>query len=550
MQVKNTIVASIICMTMTHLVWSQDQEYDTVDGEVQDAEILVEKERKIELSLARKQYEFIRWKPQRTAVQSPPRQFEWYLYDVAHEHMDFTPAEATMPHEEVSYRHYAKAGFGNYISPLLDVSLTSEQHDSRMAGLNVKHQSFAKGEVDDKNSGSGTTEAQLYGVWIKGDAKLKSTMDYRLDNHYYYGYPAGTVVNREDIRHRSNFFNFDATIGSIDIEEVWRYQLELRFRHYSDNFKAGENSFLGKASIGYGDKLYIDTEFVVSKYQDEGINQSRSYIRLQPYYSMQIEQVILDVGLSISTQNDDYPELAASKFFPFVKATYAFHPNYTLFGKLDGGFDYFSLYDVASEVPILNQSVPLINSDRWIDFSGGVTGNPVDPLSVKATAGFQSVRYLPIVMNNAADQSRIDITYDDKISKIFTLQGEAIYEVAEEHQLKTGFSFYHYSSEGYDQIYHRPTTVFLLSGDHQILPKLNAKWDFSWTGGLVARNQSADQDIRLDAIPRLDVLLHYHLKEQWGLFLSGDNLIGKKYARYLYYPQRGIQIKGGVTLMF
>lgn len=543
--IKNIIVVFAVLVTGS---FAHAQTDDELDGEVQDAEILIEKERKIELNKEVKLYEFIKWKPERTTPASKPSEFKWYVYDVANEPMQFEPAKATVEQKGQNYQHYGKIGFGNYASPLIDVSLTSTDDPNRMVGLNVKHESFGRGEVDDENSASSASEVNLYGALIREQLKLESAMNYRLENNYYYGYPTGTVVDKDDIRHNGNFFNLALSATDTKTEDLFAYKAVINFKHYSDNFEAKENTFSLDLNGSYGDNIYLDAAVKLSGYKDTGLDESRAYFRLNPYYRLILDGLTLDVGLSLSLQNDDLPDLSTSKVFPFAKASYDLSPDYNVYAKLDGGYTFNSLYAFATDVGTLNQSVGVANSERLFDLSGGIVGNPVDQLSVRAEVGFQSIRYLPILVNNAFDQSRMDITYDIEESKVFTFRGEAQYEISDEHQVTFGVNLYGYSSDGYDQIYHRPTSEILLAGDHQVIPKLRARWNFTLINGIVGQDLSlTDADVALDAIPKLDVGLHYQLKEQWGIFLSGENLVNKNYSRYLHYPQRGIQVKVGAT---
>ncbi|MEP3387838.1 MAG: TonB-dependent receptor [Reichenbachiella sp.] len=545
MVVKNIVLVGFF-LASSQL--AQAQSADEVDGEVQDAEILIEKERKIELSKEVKLYEFIKWKPERITPVSDPSDFKWYIYDVANEPMQFEPAKATVDQKGNSYQHYGKLGFGNYASPLVDVSLNSLDDPNRIIGLNVKHESFGKGEVDDENSASAASEVNLYGALIGEQVKLESAINYRLENNYYYGYPTGTVVDKTDIKHNGNFLNIGLSGRDMKSEDSWAYQAALNFKHYSDNFEAKENTLAFDLTGSYEENIYLDTEVRLSGYKDTGIDESRAYFRLNPYYRLMLNELTLDIGLSFSVQNDDLPDLSSSKIFPFAKARYALSPEYSVFAQLDGGYTFNSLYAFATDVGILNQSVGIANSERLFDLSGGISGKPADRLSVSAEVGFQSIRYLPILVNNVTDQSRMDITYDVEESKVFTFKGVAQYEINDQHQVSAGLNLFGYSSDGYDQIYHRPTSKLLISGDHQIIPKLNAKWNFTLINGIVGQDLSlTDVDVALDPILKLDLGLHYQIKEQWGIFLSGENLINKNYSRYLHYPQRGIQIKVGAT---
>lgn len=542
--IKNIVV---VCLVIVSTQVAKAQVDYRVDGEVQDAEILIEKERKIELNKEYKLYEFIKWKPERTTPVAKPSEFKWYIYDVANEPIQFEPAKPTVQQKDKNYQHYGKLGFGNYRSPLVDVSLTSDD-PNKMIGLNVKHESFGKGEVDDDNSASAASEVNLYGGLLNEKFNLESAINYRLEHNNYFGYPTGTIVDDSDIKHNANFLNVGIAVSDTEIEDSWGYQAAISFKHYSDNFNAKENTLALELNGNYGSSIFLDTEVQLSGYKDTGIDESRSYFRINPYYRLMLQELILDVGLSLSLQNDDLPDLSTTKVFPFARASYPLTEDYSVFAQLDGGYTFNNLYDFASEVGILNQSIGIANSERLFDLSGGISGNPMDQLSIKAEVGFQTVKYLPILVNNTADQSRMDVVYDVEHSNIFSFKGEAQYEINDDHHVSIGLNFYGYSSDGYDQIYHRPTSEILVMGDHQIIPNLSAKWNFTLINGIVGQDLSqTDTDVSLDAIPKLDLALHYQIKDRWGVFLSGENLINKNYSRYLHYPQRGIQVKAGVT---
>lgn len=524
------------------------QTTDEGDGEVQDAEIVIEKERTIELKQEEKLHEFIRWSPEGLEEVVIPSEFTWYTYDVANEPLNFQPTLAVNQESTNTYQHYGKVGFGNYSSPLLDISLSAVAEAHQMLGASFKHLSFANGEVDHGNSSNAATEAGLYGAIIRDKYKLVSTLNYRFEKNNYYGYPVGTVVDSEDIQHRAGFLSFDLSLLDQVADDVWHYEGSLGFKNYSDNFSAKENTLQTDLKVNYSDQVALDAELIFSKYTDTGIDQSRSLVRLNPYYQLLLGGFKWDVGLSFSIQNDNYPDLSSQKLFPYVNASYPISDQITAIAKLDGGFDFNSIYDQALEVGVLNQAITLVNSERLFDFSGGVVGRLTDQLSFQAIAGYQSVKYLPILINGEADQSRIDIVYDTENSNILTFRGEADYKLNDSHQLSFGLNLYNYTSDGYDQIYHRPSSEILLSGNHVIMPKFRAQWNFAWVNGLVGRDANAtDVNVNLDAITKLDLHLHYQINDSWGAFLQAENLIDQNYSQYLFYPQRGLQIKVGAN---
>lgn len=540
------ILAVVVGLMASRAAWAQTEE--EADGEVQDAEVVIEKERKIELKPQRKLYEFIKWMPEDKATTAAPKDFALYEYKEKPQDLNIEPAAIKNVGATKKYDHFAKAGFGNFGSPLLKLEATKMFDDNKTVGLGLSHKSFASGVVDDENSGNNLTTVRLNGALSNQYTRFSSSLAYRAERNFYYGYPEGTVEESGDIRHSANFVDFGLAANGIQPGSDWQYGARLNYTHYADNFNASEDMLEGQGSLGYQETFYLESKFNVSGYKDIGIDKSRNYLRLNPYYRWEQSAFTLDVGFSYSVQNDDLPDLNNQKLFPFAKVTYPINNDYSLFAKLDGGYNFNSIYQLASDVGVLNQSIALVNSERLIDLSGGIDGSPISTLSFSASVNFQSVRYLPILINNATDQSRLDVIYDPEVSKILTFTGSVRYKPVENHELSANVQLFSYSSDGYDQIYHRPTTSIVLGGQHMLLPALRANWNMSVIGGIVGRNLLlTDPNESLETISKLDIELHYQINENWGAFLSGENLLNQEYSQYLNYPQRGLQVRVGAT---
>lgn len=541
----------ILIAVLFGLVHSQSilaQSEDEIDGEVQDAEIVIEKERKIELKSQRKLYEFIKWKPETTEKIEAPDKIQWFDLKEQSRAIEIEPARTETTDSTRIYDHFVKAGYGNYGSPLLNVDLTKRFNDDQFLGLRLRHRSFASGAIDDENSGNAVTAVRLYGAVSNDKLAFTSALDYQAERNYYFGYPAGTIVERQDIRHAANFIDLGAALYSIDPKGLIQFGGQLNYRSYADNFRAEEDILAGRGWAHYQETFYLETEFMLSKYKDTGIDESRNYIRINPYYRWKSGDLVLDVGFSLSAQNDDYPDLNSQKLFPYANATYGLNEDYSLFAKLDGGYTVNTLFDMAGDVGVLNQSLVLANAERLADISGGIKGSPTSGLSFTAGISYQAVRYLPILVNNATDQSRLDVIYDVEVSRIITFSGEVNYLVSDAHELSAGINLFSYSSDGYDQIFHRPTSMLRIAGQHQLLSALRANWQLSMVGGIVARDlQLTDPNFALDTITQLDIEFHYQINKNWGAFLSGENLLNQEFERYLNYPQRGILVRAGAT---
>ncbi|RJE74379.1 hypothetical protein BGP76_14550 [Reichenbachiella sp. MSK19-1] len=520
------------------------------DGDVQDAEIVIEKDRQIELEKETKLYEFIKWKPEpQTYEPVNPGEFTVFEYDLADEPQTFKSAKTSVQKKESEYHQYLKAGIGNYLSPLVDLSLVSPGDPNQNIGLNYKHLSYKTGEVDKENSASALNEISVYGTKVWKRVKTNAIVSYKTDANYYYGYADGAVISRQDIKKRNRFFS--ATLGLEDnnLNDDWEYSLNVGYRGFFDNYDNTENTMDVSGHAIYSEQFHLDAVLNMSSYNTAS-PQGRSHFRAKPYYNIEFGGIDLDAGLSVNLQSDDAQDMKNLKIFPYVSASYPLTDQYEAYVTLDGGYKFNTLYDFSTDIPYLNPQTIVGNTDNKVDVNLGVRGDVTDKWYARLNVGIKSMRNLPMYVNNQIDQQYIDVIYDTGVTKLFSIGVSSQYFINDKHNIELAYTFNNYAGGKIDTPYHLPTSELFVKGEHLFVDKLTLQWQYGLLAGITAYDGINDVDVSLDPINRLDISLHYQIQKRLGAFISSDNTIGKSYSRYLYYPQRGIQIKGGVTYRF
>ncbi|UXP31353.1 hypothetical protein N6H18_13440 [Reichenbachiella agarivorans] len=546
MKSNRRIILGAVLVFIAHQGMAQRQQ----SGDIQDAEIVIEKDRQIELNKEVKLYEFIKWQPKPQQYQTvDPGEFEVFEYDLADEPEVIASTITTVAKKESEYHQYLKAGLGNYWSPLIDLSLVSPGDPNQSVGLNYKHLSFKTGEVDGDNSASALNEISVYGTKVWQRVKTTGVVSYKSDENYLYGYTDGTVVNREDIRKSNKFVSAKVEMEDNNLTDVWNYNLNAGYRGFFDNYDNAENTLDVDGLISNSNKIFLEAQFNLSNY-NQATPSARSHLRAKPYYSFEYSGFKIDAGLSVNMQSDKVANLKQFKVFPYLATTYDLTDEYEVFAKLDAGYDFNTLYDFSDKVPYLNPDNTVANTEKTVDITAGVRGDITENWYSSVQVGYQGIRNLPMYVNSAIDQSLIDLTYDKDVTNLFTVGLTTEYEINKKHQVELGFTYYNYSGGDISQAYHLPATDLSVRGEHLFVDKLTFQWQYSLLAGITAYDAINDSDVDLSAISRLDLSVHYQIKERLGAFISSDNTIGKAYSRYLYYPQRGLQIKAGVTFRF
>ncbi|MFY0627355.1 MAG: hypothetical protein JXR07_13725 [Reichenbachiella sp.] len=539
---------AVLCCFLVNSVTSLAQIDQSVEGEVQDTQIVIEKNREIVLPRETKVYEFIKWQPERGEVVKPETNFINYEYDQALMPIAFSPVSLPVTSAGKVYHQYAKLGYGNFGSPLVDVSLSTANNSNVVIGLNYKHLSFENGIIDGENSASSMHEISTYLMLIWEKVKLKPSIKYRNDKNYFYGYPEGTVVNREDIKRTNNYLDIGFELEDNNSNDSWGYSSDVRFLNFSDNYDNSENTLITDLKTNF-DRVNLDASIVLSKY-DTGSSVSRLMYRIAPYYHLSLGELEADLGVSVNGQDDPSNVLKGNVIFPYINAAFSLNDKFEVYAELDGGYEVNTMYSLAEQMPFLNPSFDVSNTQRNLDSELGLRGNVTSKFNVEGRLGYKILENMTMFVNNIDDPSLMDVRYDSSTVDIFNAGLTTGFKFNENHSLTLNLDYYGFSAGQLGEVYHRPTTDLKFKGDHLFFDKLSFQWQFNLLSGIKAWDPATDTSIALDLIPKLDLMAHYQIKDQWGAFLAFENVVSKNYSRYLNYPQRGLMFKLGATYRF
>lgn len=542
---------TLMLLTVSQVVWSQEQDTEDGEYELQDTEIVIEKDREIKLNKATKVYEFIKYKPESEKYEVPNDGFKAYDYDRMIEPTVFDPPEVELEEQGPDYRQFLKVGFGNYNSPIVDLSLTTPSNTNKALGLNYKHLSFAKGEVDDENSASGYHDLTVYGTLIEKNIRVEPFINYRHDRNYLYGYePVDPIPNRNEIKRVNAFFAVGVKVEDNNNADDWTYDGGVVYHNFSDNYDNSEGQVQLDANVGWDKTINLETSLLAGSFNAGDSSQSRAYFRLLPYYSAQWGDITADLGLSFNIQNDDLSALNSVKAFPYIKAQYDINDQYKAFLKLDGGYDVNTMNSIARDLNYLSPVFAPQNTEVNFKTEVGVTSAVTDQLFVEARLGYSQAKNFMIYVNDIINRSLISPAYDTGNVGIGTIGLSANYFLDDKNDFSFVANFYSYSMslEGVEA-YHRPSTEITLKGSHEFFEKLTYQWQLGVLAGIQALDTS-NENVTLDPIAKLDMMFHYQIIDRIGAFVSFDNMFSQSYQRYLYYPERTFMVKIGATVRF
>jgi hypothetical protein len=551
------LIGFVSIMTLlNNNLFGQDLEQEE-DGQIQTSEIVIEKDRQIVLPQVRKLYEKANepeFKIEATKIESKFKTFD-YSPKVALPSLRAAIPENTATNTEI-YDHYFKVGYGNFNSPLIQADLNLITDKTKSFRAKIDHLSFGKGAKDGKNSASGNTNAGINGKVIGTNLTFVTGVNYGMTTDHFYGYQDGLTFDPKDIRHKYSNLSAYMGIEDNDAKNEVDYSLKVGYYNLKDDFSASESAIDIGAGFNYGKTIYVDGQFIFSKYKQSSFDLSRNFFRINPYYRIDLGQGNLDAGFSFSSISGGTESFGSSAIFPFARAKYSVSKSVSLFAKLDGGMSFNSYSDYVDENLYLEDDLEVQSSRVNYLFRAGTTIKPIQQFAMEAYIELQSVKNMGMFYSDLPDSTDFQIEYISENSNVFEFGSRIMINVNADNSISLNAAVLSYSSKWVSNFYYLPTTKVELGGMHKIMDKLSVGWQFNLLGGLNGLdptrglNEISYSDAvtnKLAAITELNLNFDYQVNDRVGAFLQFNNILNKNYERYFNYPMRGLQVKAGIS---
>jgi len=553
---KNIKIFFLIISFSTQIgfVYAQDESNDNY-GEIQERQVVINKNLEIELPQADRNFEKI---PPPSLDDKPDENLHYAPYYIDNEKIpDITPTLRVLKIKTekppLLYNNYAKVGFGNYISPYLALHLHNSRNKTTSLGASLFHYSSAKGSVDGKNSGDGHSEARVYGKYMGQMATVGGSLSYNVDTYRYYGYKKGIEVDRDTIKQTFNHFKAGLNLENSNPDSDLTLKGELTYSHKNDKFDVSEDNidvFLNgfypvTENVGAG--LDADLDFRTYKASS---TTTRNLISLKPYFTYQQDQLFVKAGFRIISNSDNLDNVKTISIFPAINADYYLSDNLIVFGFLDGDVEKINFTNITDDNPYIKTDIPFYNSIKNLELGGGIRGTLANNLGYKASASFSGYRNMYFFINDSLETNKFDVIYDEDITNILKLKGSLNYSIDKKYGAEISLAYYGYSTGDVGEAWHKPKTDINLAGWYNIYDKIIISSDVRLLSGIKAFDPISLETIRLSSAVDWNAEINYKFSEQAGAFIMLNNILNKKYEIFYNYPIRGLLVRLGVNLSF
>lgn len=537
------------------------------EGEIDDTEVVIEKDREITLSTASRRYEPIPPVPVAKPTTNITYQFQEVIPTLPSLNPRVRPLKIKNPPLDKLYGNYAKLGFGNFLTPYAELFANNTRNNDYGVGVHLRHESSRFGPVDGSNSGNSDSQLALSGKYFGVGHTFRAEAKYQRERYHFYGYSplVEPVPERDSIRQIFNTITVSGGISREEVDAPFDYDVGAKFVHLNDAYQASENqvelnlevnyTVLSHLELGVESDLYLMNRTDQNRETLEMNGLNRNLFRARPFLIYH-SSAGLDEGLSIKGgftlvhENDTADNANQLHLYPYALATLHFDESFQVYAGIDGNVEATSLYSFTRENPYLAADVPLLHTNRNFTFRGGIKGRINSFLGFHAGVAANNYKNLYFFVNSAQDSARFTILYDSDNAFQLNLFGEITLSSAERFRSSVRGDFYAYSLNEVEEPWHRPTLTVSWLNSLNLYEKILLNAELQFMSGVAGLNLASGTTRQLDPIADLNFQGDYLFSNRFSAFIKVRNIFAQNYERFMNYPSRGIMLLGGITYSF
>ena len=531
------------------------------EGDLGTEEVIIVKERENQLPAASRNYQKVPPQTLSTPKENVPYRFPDFTLEM--KPIDPTVRVLTIKTDPPApyYNRYVKAGLGNYLSTYLDAWFNSGRQASYLYGVELKHRGAARGPVDGGNSGFSNNKIKAHGKYFGKSFTFDSEAYAQRNRYNFYGYNE-EALDPEKSDLKQVFQLYGVRLGVVNAETD-KFGIGLRgaFDRTSSSLGVVENLGGLDADLRYelSDALGVQLEgdLLLSNYEDI-TSQSRSLFRLAPAFRFQFEPLRIIAGFNIAHENDTAANADQLHFYP--RAEISLRPVENMLARIGvtGNIEPVTYRSLTNENPYLDAQLPLLHSNKTLDFYGDVKGRIAGGFGYLAgfsAATYRNMYYFVNTTLASPDSSRFGILYDQGTSAVINVHAELSYSSTNRFQTSLRADYFGYDTEEVQAAWHKPEFKLEWLANYNLYDKILFTADAFVLGGITAKaigptNELTSEEVNLKPVVNLGLGVEYLFSPQASAYLKLDNMLAQEFQRFYNYPSRRIVVSVGGSYAF
>jgi len=453
--------------------------------------------------------------------------------------------------------NYVKVGLGSFKTAYGEAYFNNGRDQALQVGAYAKH--FAQ-EGSLYNQKSSREEAGVFGKGIWADNTLSGRATYNYNTNYFYGFdPTLKITNLQANKQHFSTIAGEAELAKNykEVQNDFTYALKLKGYAWSNAFQAKENNVVLTGFLNETvNQFYagVSGSIDVSTQQDSLYSNNNSLLRLNPYIKFQGTNYKIDAGINIVNQ---FGFNSAFYIFPAARLELQVIPKYVrIFLEAKGDVNRSSLMDFSSINPFLGQNISIQNSVDQLDISAGLKGTLAPGLGFKASVYRNSIKNMPLLVsdfNFAKGYNRFKVIYDNGRSRVSGFIGELDLKASDDLNLFGRVEFKDYQMATVAQPWNLPKFKLTAGTDIRISNTVDL------TGSLLIRGSTMDPypsatktgtPTTVSSFADLSAGVQYKASKRFVVFVHINNVLNGTNQTWLYYPEYGFNVFGGVGFSF
>lgn len=463
---------------------------------------------------------------------------------------------------------YVKAGFGNYTTPLFELSLNKLRSKKGSMGLFLHHLSSSGKLKETGFPGYSDNEASFFASHFYSAYTLNASVDYKRNVVHHYGYnTSDTLINdsltRDNTKQRFSLIGAGVElVQSKKNKPKWLNRVALDYYNYMDKFEAQEN----KVGFHLGlnkriKKKYLFTFDVPVLYYNnkfDSVNIDNVIFTLQPMIGMEGKRGAIMIGASVAFDVTD--NTSNTNIYPQAYGHYDIVDDILIFyGKVTGNVHRNSFLSLTQENPFLLSNGNLKNTNEQVTFAGGLRGAISKRMTFNLGVSQGFYEDMPFYVNDTLSGAgnRFDVVYDNV--SLLNLTGELGYQMAEKLRLMAKVNYYNYTMDDEEQPWYKPSITGSLGGKYSLKEKIIVSLDvyylyeqYAKTYGLdtTQTNPVVTVPVKLKGLTDVNLGLEYRYNKSLAAFVNFNNIAGVRYYRWHQYPSQRFNFIAGLSYSF
>src|SRR5690606_32247967 len=163
-----------------------------------------------------------------------------------------------------------------------------------------------------------------------------------------------------------------------------------------------------------------------------------------------------------------------------------------------------------------------------------------------ARLSYQNMKNLYFFNHSPLDSSRFVLQYDDEATSVMNFYGEVIYNLADRTRFGVKVDYNAYGGLNLlEEPFYRPAMRSSIFGSYNLYNKILFNAELYYIGnsfGKIYRGADQFALVESDKIIDLNLKVDYRISEKFSTFVMLNNVLGKKYERFVNYPNKGINV--------